>query len=113
MPDTVDTLGDSIRVYQQLQSAAIAIDNATGNVLTLVGGKSFEESKWNRAVQATLTPGSAIKPIIYTAAIDNGYNPSDIFYDNSIKLKIPGTTDWRPHNYDFKFLGEMTLREAL
>ena len=113
LPDTVDSLGDSVRVYQQLQSAAIAIENATGNVLALVGGKSFEESKWNRAVQATLTPGSAIKPIIYTAAIDNGYNPSDVFYDNSIKLKIPGTTDWRPHNYDFKFLGEMTLREAL
>jgi penicillin-binding protein 1A len=113
IPDTTGGGIDSIRIYEQIQGAAVSIDNATGNVLALIGGRSFEESKWNRAVQSTLTPGSAFKPFIYTAAIDNGYNPSDLFYDNSIKLKIPGAPDWRPHNYDFKFLGEMTLREAL
>jgi len=117
IPDTADSLADSladsIRVYQQIQGVSVSIDNATGNVLALIGGKSFEESKFNRAVQSLLTPGSAFKPFVYTAAIDNGYNPADLFYDNSIKLKIPGAPDWRPHNYDFKFLGEMTLRDAL
>lgn len=117
IPDTTDSLSDpltdSIRVYEQIQGASVSIDNATGNVLALIGGNSFEETKWNRAVQSLLTPGSAFKPFIYTAAIDNGYNPADLFYDNSIKLIIPGAPDWRPHNYDSKFLGEMTLRDAL
>ncbi|MCP4633319.1 MAG: hypothetical protein GY855_10370, partial [candidate division Zixibacteria bacterium] len=94
IPDTTDSLADpltdSIRVYEQIQGASVSIDNATGNVLALIGGKSFEQSKWNRAVQSLLTPGSSFKPFIYTAAIDNGYNPADLFYDNSIKLKIPG-----------------------
>jgi len=113
LPDTVDTNGDSIRVYKQIQGAAVSIDNSSGNVLALVGGKSFEETKWNRATQSVLTPGSAFKPFVYTAAIDNGYGPADLFYDNSIKLKIPGAKDWRPHNFDNEFMGEMTLRDAL
>ncbi len=117
IPDTTDSLADpltdSIRVYEQIQGASVSIENATGNVLALIGGRSFEKTKWNRAVQSLLTPGSSFKPFIYTAAIDNGYNPADLFYDNSIKLKIPGAPDWRPHNYDGKFKGEMTLRDAL
>lgn len=113
LPDTVDIYGDSIRVYKQIQGAAIAINNENGNILSLVGGRSFAETKFNRAVQARLQPGSAFKPFIYTAAIDNGYHPSDIFYDNSIKLQIPGAKDWRPHNFDNEFLGRMTLRKGL
>jgi len=113
LPDTVDSNGDSIRVYKQIQGAAVSIENSTGNVLALVGGKSFEDTKWNRATQSTLTPGSSFKPFVYTAAMDNGFNPSDLFYDNSIKLKIPGAKDWRPHNFDDEFMGEMTLRDAL
>jgi penicillin-binding protein 1A len=113
LPDTVDANGDSIRVYKQIQGAAIAINNENGDILSLVGGRSFAETKFNRAVQARLQPGSAFKPFIYTAAIDNGYHPSDIFYDNSIKLQIPGAKDWRPHNFDNEFLGRMTLRKGL
>jgi len=113
LPDTVDSLGDSVRVYKQIQSAAISINNENGNVLAMVGGRSFEDTKFNRAVQSQLQPGSAFKPFVYTAAMDNGYHPCDIFYDNSIKLEIPGTRDWRPHNFDDKFLGEMTLRDGL
>ncbi len=113
LPDTVDEYGDSIRVYKQIQSAAVAIENESGNVLAMVGGKSFESTKYNRAVQSLLQPGSSFKPFVYTAAMDNGYHPSDIFYDNSIKLEIPGTKDWRPHNFDDKFMGRMTLREGL
>lgn len=113
LPDTVDSMGDSIRVYKEIQSAAVAIENDNGNVLALVGGKSFETTKFNRAVQSLLQPGSAFKPFVYTAAMDNGYHPSDIFYDNSIKLEIPGTKDYRPHNFDNKFMGAMTLRKGL
>jgi penicillin-binding protein 1A len=113
LPDTVDSNGDSIRVYKQIQSAELTIDNATGNILAMVGGKSFETTKFNRATQSLLQPGSSFKPFVYTAAMDNGYHPCDIFYDNSIKLEIPGTKDYRPHNFDDKFMGRMTLREGL
>ncbi len=113
LPDTVDSMGDSIRVYKQIQGAVLSIENETGNILAMVGGKSFESTQFNRAVQSLLQPGSAFKPFVYTAAMDNGYHPCDIFYDNSIKLEIPGTKDYRPHNFDDKFMGRMTLREGL
>ena len=113
MPDTVDAFGDSIRVYKPIQSAMVAIDNSNGDVLVMIGGRSFEESKWNRATQSLLQPGSVFKPFVYTAAIDNGYRTTDIIDDNPIVLDIPGTKQWRPHNYDFKFLGPITLREGL
>lgn len=110
LPDTLDENGDSIRVYKKAQGAAITIENGTGNILTMVGGKNFTESKFNRAVQAPRQPGSAFKPFIYTAAMDNGWTPDSIIYDNSIVLDIPGTENWRPHNFDNKYLGRMTLR---
>ncbi|MEE9441778.1 MAG: PBP1A family penicillin-binding protein [candidate division Zixibacteria bacterium] len=113
LPDSLDENGDSIRVYKKVQGAAITIDNKTGDVLTMVGGKDFSESKFNRAVQAPRQPGSAFKPFIYTAAMDNGWTPDSIIYDNSIVLDIPGTENWRPHNFDNKYLGRMTLRIGL
>ena len=113
LPDTVDQFGDSIRVYKKVQGAFIAIDNANGDVLAMVGGRSFEESKWNRAVQASLQPGSAFKPFVYTAAIDNGYRTTDIVDDNPIVLDIPGAKQWRPHNFDDKFMGPLTIRDGI
>jgi len=113
LPDTVDSNGDSIRVYKQIQGAALVIDNSNGNVLAMVGGRDFDKTKYNRAVQAPRQPGSAFKPFVYTAAIDNGWTPDSIMYDNSIVLDIPGTDDWRPHNFDNKYLGRMTIRTGL
>jgi penicillin-binding protein 1A len=113
LPDTVDEHGDSIRVYKKIQGAFLAIDNSNGDVLAMVGGRSFEETKFNRAVQALRQPGSAFKPFIYTACIDNGYRPTDIVDDNPIVLDIPGAKQWRPHNFDDKFMGPITLRDAL
>jgi len=113
LPDTLDENGDSIRIYKRIQGAAIAIDNRNGNVLVMVGGRDFDKTKYNRAVQAPRQPGSAFKPFVYTAAIDNGWTPDSILYDNSIVLDIPGTEDWRPHNFDDKYLGRMTLRTGL
>lgn len=103
---------DTVRVFKKLQIAFVALDNATGDILALVGGRDFDESKFNRVVQATRQSGSAFKPIVYTAAIDNGFKPTDIFYDSPIVLMLGGK-EWRPHNYDDKFLGPMTLREGL
>jgi len=112
-PDTVDENGDSIRVYKQIQGAAMSIDNKTGNILAMVGGRDFDKTKFNRAVQAPRQPGSSFKPFIYTAAIDNGWTPDSVLYDNSIVLDIPGSKDWRPHNFDDKYLGRMTIRTGL
>ncbi len=111
--DTTGTRISSKRVYKELQGAAVSINNENGDVLTMVGGKSFAESKFNRAIQALRQPGSSFKPFVYTAAIDNGYHPSDIFYDSPIVLEIPGQKEWRPQNFDDEFMGEMTLRDGL
>lgn len=113
LPDTVDEFGDSIMVYKKVQGAFVALDNSNGDVLAMVGGRSFEKSEWNRAYQSILQPGSAFKPFLYTACIDNGYKTTDIVDDNPIVLDIPGAKQWRPHNYDYKFKGPITLRDAL
>ena len=113
MVDTVDDLGKPIREYKKVQGALVAIDNANGDVIAMVGGRSFEENKWNCAVQATLQPGSAFKPFVYTACIDNGFHTTDIIDDNPIVLDIPGTKQWRPHNFDNKFKGPITLRDGI
>ncbi|MFZ5980293.1 MAG: penicillin-binding protein 1A [Candidatus Zixiibacteriota bacterium] len=113
LQDTVDAFGDSVLTYKKIQGAFVAIDNVNGDVLAMVGGRSFEGSEWNRAYQATLQPGSSFKPFLYTACIDNGFKTTDIVDDNPIVLDIPGAKQWRPHNYDYKFKGPITLRDAL
>jgi len=113
MPDTLDSVGDSIPTQKLAQGAFVAIDNNTGGVLAMVGGRDFHETKFNRAVQAPLQPGSSFKPFIYTACVDNGFRPTDIVDDNPIVLEIPGTKEWRPHNFDDKFMGPITLRDGL
>lgn len=100
------------RVYKQVQAALLCIDNRTGQVLAFVGGKNFEESKFNRVLQARRQPGSAFKPIVFATAIDNGFKPTDIFMDSPIVLTAGGQ-EWRPSNFDESFMGEMTLRDAL
>ncbi|HEX2897431.1 MAG TPA: transglycosylase domain-containing protein, partial [candidate division Zixibacteria bacterium] len=113
LPDTVDEFGNKIPAQKKIQGAFVAINNSDGDVLAMVGGRSFEETKFNRAVQALRQPGSAFKPIIYTACIDNGFHTTDIIDDNPIVLDIPGAKQWRPHNYDDKFMGPVTLRDGL
>ncbi len=113
IPDTVDEAGNPVREYKKVQGALAAIDNSNGDVLAMVGGRSFEETKFNRAVQSTLQPGSAFKPFIYTACIDNGFRPTDIVDDLPIVLDIPGAKQWRPHNFDDQFKGSITLRDGI
>lgn len=113
IPDTVDQYGDSILMHRPVEGAFIAIDNSNGDILAMVGGRSFEESKFNRAYQSLLQPGSAFKPFVYTACIDNGFKTTDIIDDNPIVLDIPGAKQWRPHNFDSKFMGPITLRDGI
>jgi len=109
------TLLDSIATANfTIQVAFIAIEPSTGNILAMVGGRDFGESKYNRAVQMrTRQPGSTFKPIVYTSAIDNGYSPSFELLNQPVVLYLPNGDRWAPHNYDHSQGGPTTLREAL
>jgi len=95
-----------------IQGALVAIDNATGEIKAMVGGRDFNESKFNRATQALRQAGSSFKPYVYTAAIDQGAQPDDTILDAPVTFEtISGP--YSPHNYDEKFEGTITLRRAL
>ncbi len=96
-----------------LQGAVVSLDPASGQILALIGGRDFYDSNFNRAVQASRQPGSAFKPFIYTAAMDNGYSPTDIILDTPVSFRAGNGEDWAPRNYDKKFRGPITLRTAL
>jgi penicillin-binding protein 1A len=97
-----------------IEGALVAIDNHTGQVLSMVGGYSFARSKFNRATQAYRQMGSTVKPILYTAAIDRGLTPTTILVDEPMTFDAGiGQPPYAPGNYDRKFLGTMTLRSAL
>jgi len=111
LPDS--TAKGERREYKKVQGALVAIETGTGFIKALVGGRDFTESEFNRATQAKRQPGSAFKPFVYTAAIDNGFKPTDIIYDTPIVLNDEKRGLWRPENYDHIFKGPTTLRQAL
>lgn len=95
----------------QPQGALVAIDPRNGHIRAMVGGRG--EDKFNRAVQAYRSPGSAIKVFPYTAAIDKGITAADIYVDEPIEYVLAGGETWRPRNYGNDFRGETTVREAI
>ncbi len=99
--------------YQGLQGALVCIDPNTGGVLAMVGGVDFAASQFNRALQARRQPGSAFKPIIYSAALDKGKTVVSTAYDSPIEFERSETEMWKPKNYDGTFLGPIPLLEAL
>ncbi len=94
------------------QGALLALDNATGDVKAMVGGRDFDESKFNRATQALRQVGSSFKPYVYTAAIDDGAMPDDIILDAPVTF-ASASGPYSPRNYDGKFEGNITLRRAI
>ncbi|PIS38451.1 MAG: penicillin-binding protein [Nitrospirae bacterium CG_4_9_14_3_um_filter_53_35] len=100
--------------HAQLQGALIAMDPANGQVKALVGGYDFVSSPFDRALHARRQPGSAFKPMIYAAALEKGYQPSDILMDTPLSFTDPRTgKTWAPQNYRHEFTGPVTLRHAL
>ena len=96
------------------QSALLCFEAETGFVKAMIGGRSFEESQFNRAFQSRRQPGSAFKPLIYAAAIDNGYTPATMIIDSPIVFEdTERDFTWKPKNYKEKFYGPTLLREAL
>jgi len=96
-----------------LQGAFLAMDPRDGSVRALVGGRQFDDSKFNRMTQALRQPGSTFKPIVYSAAIENGRTPATIIDDAPITLPQVAGDQWTPQNYDGKFEGPIPLRRAL
>ncbi|MDB4905842.1 MAG: penicillin-binding protein family [Gemmatimonadetes bacterium] len=96
-----------------LQGAFIAMDPRTGAVRALVGGRDFDDSKFNRATQALRQPGSTFKPIVYADAIQNGRPPTYPLDDSPLTVPNSGGGDWTPQNFDGKFEGRIPLRRAL
>jgi penicillin-binding protein 1A len=94
------------------QGALVIIENGTGEIKAMVGGYSFEESKFNRATQALRQVGSSFKPYLYTTAIEQGYSPFDTIVDTPFTT-VSGGQEYSPRNYDEKFEGTITLRRAL
>ncbi len=125
-PSDVAQVGDLIRVQPQddgtlkfsqvptVQSALVSLDPQNGAIRALVGGFAFEQSNYNRAVQAKRQPGSSFKPFIYCAALDNGYTPASLVNDAPIVFADANLDNvWRPKNDTNTFLGPIRLREAL
>jgi len=103
-----------VRLEQNVgpQAAMVAIDNPTGEIKAMVGGYSFDESKFNRAVQAQRQVGSSFKIYVYSAAMEQGFTPFDTILDAPFTT-MSGGQPYSPHNYDEKFEGVITLRRAL
>ena len=94
------------------QGSLLAIDNATGGIKAMVGGRDFNESKFDRVTQAMRQVGSSFKPYVYTTIIDGGASPDDTILDEPVSFETP-SGPYTPHNYDEKYEGIITLRRAL
>jgi len=97
-----------LRQIPDVQGAIVVLDPHTGRVLAMVGGYAFGVSQYNRVVQAKRQPGSAFKPFVYLTALDNGYTPASIILDAPAVIG-----NYKPQNYDRKYLGLLTLRRGL
>jgi penicillin-binding protein 1A len=101
----------ALRQLPNIEGAIVAMDPHTGRILAMSGGYSFERSQFNRVTQAMRQPGSAFKPFVYLAALDEGYTPSTLILDAPFVIdQGPGLPKWRPANYTKKFYGPSTMR---
>jgi len=103
----------TLQQVPELEGALVAMDPRTGRVLALVGGFSYAESEFNRATQALRQPGSSFKPIVYSAALDNGYTPASVVLDAPLEIVNADGSVWRPENYAQEFYGPQTLRRGI
>src|SRR5262252_3578209 len=105
---------------EYLQGAVIGLDNATGDILALVGGRDFEHNQFDRALQARRPVGTAMLPFVYAAAFERGMYPGSVVEDSPLDnraVMIGGTTgilgEWGPEDADNRYEGAMTARQAL
>ncbi len=114
LDETAGTATASLDQPPLVEGAILAIDNRTGQIKAMVGGYSFERSKFNRATQAFRQVGSSFKPFVYTAAIDRGYTPTTMLDDTPVTYPTgPNQPPYSPQNYEKDFWGPVTVRRAL
>ena len=113
--EAVDNRGNyGLRQVPEINGAIVAMDPHTGRVLALSGGFSYASSQFDRAMQAMRQPGSAFKPFVYAAALDNGFTPVSKVLDAPFVIEQgPGLPLWRPENFEQKFIGLATLRRGI
>ena len=104
----------SLEQEPKVQSALLCLEADTGLVKAMVGGRDFEQSQFNRAIQSRRQPGSAFKPVVYAAALDKGYTPASVILDTAIVYEDKEQNYvWKPKNYSRKFYGPTLFRDAL
>ncbi len=108
---TDGSLKASLQEDSGAQASMMAVDNASGEVLAMVGGRDFALSQFNRATQAQRQVGSSFKPYVYTTAVENGAKPTDIIVDGPVSFSTPNGP-YTPHNYEADYKGAMTLLNA-
>jgi len=104
----------NLKQYPKVNGGIVILDPFTGEVLALVGGFNFKSSEFNRVTQAKRQPGSAFKPIVYAAALENGFAPNSIILDAPfVESQGVGLKNWKPENYGKKFYGPTTFRKGI
>jgi penicillin-binding protein 1A len=101
-----------LRQLPEVQGAIVALDQRSGRVLAMVGGWDYEASEFNRVTQALRQPGSAFKPIVYTAALEMGFHPESLLLDSPVTVRDAGEV-WQPRNYDGGSLGVIPFRTGV
>ncbi len=111
----LDRHRDDKEMPAHIQGALVAMEGATGAVRAMVGGQDFKRSQYNLATQARIQTGSAIKPVVYAAALSSGIvQPNSVLVDEPVTLQGPDPdTPWEPENFDKTYMGPITIRTAL
>jgi penicillin-binding protein 1A len=108
-----DTISASLEQVPEIQGAVFSMDTRTGQVLAMEGGYDFQKSEFNRAIQAQRQIGSSFKPILFSAALENGFTPASVIVDAPIVYDDKEAGKWKPTNFEEKFYGDTTFRQAL
>jgi len=98
----------------KLQVALVAIENKSGAVKALLGGRNYSHSQFNRAISSNRLPGSSFKPFVYLTAMESlGFSPATVVVDEPLKIEISGTKAWEPQNFNEEYAGSIVLKKAL
>jgi len=98
----------------RLEGGLLLVEVASGRILAMVGGRNYNESPFNRAINSLRAPGSSFKPVIYLTALEKlDLSPESMYEDKPVTFNIPGSTSWSPKNFDKEYRGRLPLREAL
>jgi penicillin-binding protein 1A len=100
--------------YPEVEGALVSINSKNGHIISMVGGKDFSKSQFNRVLQSNRQPGSSFKPFVYALALEKGFTPASLINDSPEALGgVDDSLNWKPRNYDGKFKGPITLRKSL